>query len=254
MSGFYPKKRYGQHFLTDNNIAIKIVKSLRKQQPVLEVGPGKGILTGIMADIFHDNLKVIEIDKCAVEYIIEHIKLPSENVIYKDFLKTELRSLFDGEFTIIGNFPYNISSQIFFRILECREIVTEVVCMIQREVAQRICSKHGNRVYGILSVFLQTFYDIEYLFTVNEKVFFPRPKVKSAVIRLSRNNRKEPDCDEELFFKVVKTAFNQRRKILLNSLKGLLEGGNKFNALLSLRPEQLTPDDFISLTQYIQEQ
>ncbi|PIY03029.1 MAG: ribosomal RNA small subunit methyltransferase A, partial [Bacteroidetes bacterium CG_4_10_14_3_um_filter_31_20] len=201
-----PKKSLGQHFLTDTNIARKIVNSLTTCSNVLEIGPGKGVLTKIIIEKNIENFKVIEIDSESVEYLKSNINLKPEQIIFADFLKTDIKSIFENKFSIIGNFPYNIGSQIFFKVLQNHEQVVEVVCMLQKEVAQRIATKSGSKVYGILSVLLQTFYNIEYLFTVNEKVFNPPPKVKSAVIRLTRNNRQKLECDENLFFNVVKTS------------------------------------------------
>ncbi|PIV63158.1 MAG: 16S rRNA (adenine(1518)-N(6)/adenine(1519)-N(6))-dimethyltransferase [Bacteroidetes bacterium CG02_land_8_20_14_3_00_31_25] len=246
-----PKKSLGQHFLTDTNIARKIVNSLTTCSNVLEIGPGKGVLTKIIIEKNIENFKVIEIDSESVEYLKSNINLKPEQIIFADFLKTDIKSIFENKFSIIGNFPYNIGSQIFFKVLQNHEQVVEVVCMLQKEVAQRIATESGSKVYGILSVLLQTFYNIEYLFTVNEKVFNPPPKVKSAVIRLTRNNRQKLECDENLFFNVVKTSFNQRRKTLSNSLKPVL-GGKKIDLPVFLkRPEQLTVDEFIGLTKII---
>jgi len=246
-----PKKSLGQHFLNDKNISRKIVESLTFSGPVLEIGPGKGILTDILLEKYHENLKVVEIDSESVEYLKQNSKLKINQLIHEDILQFNISALFTGHFAVIGNFPYNIGSQIFFRILENRNQVDEVVCMVQREVAQRIAEKPGSRVYGILSVLLQTFYKIDYLFTVNETVFLPPPNVKSAVIRLTRNARKGLDCDEKLFFTVVKTAFNQRRKTLSNSVKSLLQGNVITHPLLSKRPEQLSVDEFVELTNLI---
>ena len=229
-----PKKSLGQHFLTDTNIARKIVNSLTTCSNVLEIGPGKGVLTKIIIEKNIENFKVIEIDSESVEYLKSNINLKPEQIIFADFLKTDIKSIFENKFSIIGNFPYNIGSQIFFKVLQNHEQVVEVVCMLQKEVAQRIATKSGSKVYGILSVLLQTFYNIEYLFTVNEKVFNPPPKVKSAVIRLTRNNRQKLECDENLFFNVVKTSFNQRRKTLSNSLKPVL-GGKKIDLPVFLK-------------------
>jgi len=247
-----PKKSLGQHFLIDKNIARKIVDSLTFSDSVLEIGPGKGVLTNILLEKYFDNLKVVEIDGESVEYLKENSKLKAEQLIHQDILSFNISTLFSGHFAIIGNFPYNIGSQIFFKILENRNQVDEVVCMIQREVAQRIAEKPGSRVYGILSVLLQAFFNIEYLFTVSETVFLPPPNVKSAVIRLTRNQRKELDCDEKLFFIVVKTAFNQRRKTISNSIKSLNNGKQiSPNVLLTKRPEQLSVDEFVELTNLI---
>lgn len=246
MSYIKPKKRFGQHFLIDQNIAHKIVESLGSKVPdVLEIGPGTGVLTQYLLERQELNLHVIEIDRDSVAYLQEHF--PQINNIWsEDFLKSDISQKFSGNFSIIGNFPYNISSQIFFRVLDMRNRVPEVVGMIQKEVAQRIASKHGNKTYGIMSVLLQTFYEIEYLFTVSEQVFNPPPKVKSAVIRLKRNERMELPCDEKFFIKVVKSAFNLRRKMLRNSLKNICE--NLPDKFAELRPEQLSVQDFIDLT------
>lgn len=246
MSYVKPKKSLGQHFLTDQNIALKIVESLSKDVPdVLEIGPGTGVLTQFLLNRSEINLHVVEIDRDSVTYL--HENFPGlKNVWSEDFLKADIAAKFAGDFSIIGNFPYNISSQIFFKVLAMRNRVPEVVGMIQREVAERISSKHGKKTYGILSVLLQTFYEIEYLFTVSEQVFNPPPKVKSAVVRLTRNNRKELPCNEEFFVKVVKAAFHLRRKMLRNSLKGICE--NLPENYATKRPEQLSVNDFIELT------
>lgn len=245
------KKRLGQHFLKDRNIAFKIVGSLNLKDgsQVLEIGPGTGILTGLLLEEHEIRLKVIEIDRDSVEYLREHYPIPEGNIYEADFLSADISALFQGPFSIIGNFPYNISSQIFFKILEHRDQIPEVVGMIQKEVAERISSGPGNRTYGILSVLLQAFYDIEYLFTVSENVFIPPPAVKSAVIRLTRNHRSHLDCDESDFFKVVKTAFNQRRKVLNNALKSLSSSiPEEFSRK---RAEQLSVFQFESLTRQI---
>lgn len=250
MSVVRPKKNLGQHFLTDQNIARKIVDSLGTEIPdVLEIGPGTGVLTQYLLQRNEINLHVIEIDRESVAYLKQHF--PQLNNIYEeDFLKAGIESRFSEKFNIIGNFPYNISSQIFFRILAVRNRVPEVVGMVQKEVAERIASKHGTKSYGILSVLLQAFYNIEYLFTVSEHVFLPPPKVKSAVIRLKRNNVESLPCDEKLFTSVVKAAFNQRRKMLRNSLRNICEEvPEKF---AEKRPEQLSVSDFIEITQLIE--
>lgn len=246
MSFVKPKKNLGQHFLTDQNIARKIVDSLGADVPdILEIGPGMGVLTRYLLERPELNVHVVEIDTESVDYLAASFpKL--KHIWAEDFLKSDIKARFNGPFALIGNFPYNISSQIFFRILEFRDRIPETVGMVQKEVAERIAAPHGSKVYGILSVLLQAFFDIEYLFTVSEKVFNPPPKVKSAVIRLTRNKVDQLPCDEQLFMKVVKTAFNQRRKMLRNSLKGV-------SADLPLnfaekRPEQLTVNDFVTLT------
>ena len=240
-----PKKSLGQHFLRDQNIAIKIVESLGTDvSDVLEIGPGTGVLTQYLLNRPEINLHVIEIDRDSVAFL--HENFPALKHIWsEDFLKADIQQKFDGNFSIIGNFPYNISSQILFKVLEMRNRVPEVVGMFQKEVAERIAGKSGKKTYGILSVLLQAFYDIEYLFTVHEHVFDPPPRVKSAVIRLTRNSRTELPCDEKLFVKVVKTAFNQRRKMMRNSLKTVCE--NLPPEFAEKRPEQLSVDAFIDL-------
>ena len=250
MSVVRPKKNLGQHFLTDQNIARKIVDSLGTEIPdVLEIGPGTGVLTQYLLQRNEINLHVIEIDRESVAYLKQHFP-QLINIYEEDFLKAGIENRFSEKFNIIGNFPYNISSQIFFRILAVRNRVPEVVGMIQKEVAERIASKHGTKSYGILSVLLQAFYNIEYLFTVSEHVFLPPPKVKSAVIRLKRNSVESLPCDEKLFTSVVKAAFNQRRKMLRNSLRNICEEvPEKF---AEKRPEQLSVSDFIEITQLIE--
>lgn len=253
MSIVRAKKSLGQHFLRDQNIARKITESLLPvTDEVLEIGPGMGVLTRILLASPSFSVRAIDIDRESIEYL--HTELPEhkDRILYGDFLKMDITELYQKPFSVIGNLPYNISSQIFFRIIENRELVTQVVCMIQKEVAERISAPHGNKTYGILSVFLQTFYNIEYLFTVGEKVFDPPPKVKSAVIRLTRNDRKELGCDEKLFFQVVKTGFNQRRKTLRNSIRGLLPPGFESD-YLSLRSEQLSVTDFLQLCAELQQ-
>lgn len=250
------KKNLGQHFLKDKNIASEIVDSLQANQieQVLEVGPGMGVLTQFLLKKDYQTF-VIEIDRESVEYLQNHFPQLEKRIISGDFLRLKFDDYFTSKFAVIGNFPYNISSQIFFKVLENREQIPEVVGMIQKEVAERISAPPGSKTYGILSVFLQAFYDIEYLFTVDEHVFSPPPKVKSAVIRLTRNNRAALDCDEKLFFQVVKMAFNQRRKTMRNSLKALITDESlKSNELLSERPEQLSVPTFELLTRLISEQ
>ncbi|MDR0766812.1 MAG: 16S rRNA (adenine(1518)-N(6)/adenine(1519)-N(6))-dimethyltransferase RsmA [Odoribacteraceae bacterium] len=246
------KKYLGQHFLKDRNIAQKIAESLLPvTREVLEIGPGTGNLTRHLLEMPRLSVKAIEIDAEAVEYLHATFPTHRDNIIRGDFLKEELSGYFPVPFSIIGNFPYNISSQIFFKILSGREWIPQVVCMIQKEVAERLSSPPGNKSYGILSVLLQTYYTIEYLFTVHEQVFDPPPRVKSAVIRLTRNTREQLGCNEKLFLAVVKNGFNQRRKTLRNSLKLVLPGGFSSDKL-SLRPEQLGVDDFIALCNEIE--
>ena len=245
-----PKKHLGQHFLKDQNIARKIVSSLSPEtKNLLEIGPGTGILTQILLNSDIKNYFVIEIDKESITHLQSLFPDFSENIIQGDFLKFNPEKHFPGSFSIIGNFPYNISSQILFKVLEHRDQVAEVVGMFQKEVAERIASPPGNKKYGILSVLVQAFYKIEYLFTVSESVFDPPPKVKSAMIRLKRNESENLDCNENLFFKIVKAGFNQRRKTLRNALKQI-ELSDEINStgLLSKRAEQLNVEDFILLT------
>ena len=247
------KKSLGQHFLKDEGIARRIADSLElsERTPVLEIGPGMGVLTKYLINNPNADFTVVEIDKESVAYLNEHY--PELRVIDGDFLKMRLDQVYPDGLCVIGNFPYNISSQIFFKVLEYRDLVPQVVGMIQKEVAERLAEPPGSRTYGILSVLLQAYYDIEYLFTVDENVFAPPPKVKSAVVRLKRNSRKSLDCDEKLFFTVVKTAFNQRRKQLRNSLKPLLpkKDDEAEPKILDYRPEQLGVEDFVELTNYV---
>jgi len=246
-----PKKHLGQHFLTDNNVAEKIVKQLSTDTTsLIEIGPGTGVLTKIILEKEILNFYVIDIDRESIEYLKQNFTKLENKIISNDFLKFNLSEIFSTDFSIIGNFPYNISSQILFRVLDFRSQVSEVVGMFQKEVAERIASPPGNKTYGILSVLVQAFYDIEYLFTVNENVFFPPPKVKSAVIRLKRNSVTNLACDEKLFFQVVKLGFNQRRKTLRNSLKSF-KFEDKGIELLSKRAEQLNVQDFVELTNSI---
>ena len=317
------KKGLGQHFLTDQAIAQNIVGAL-KGSPVLEVGPGMGVLTkyllsrsdgvcsgstasqssappfasltvpplnvprvavvsppaapsdrddsersdsgslrgtplspppGVQGGESSRQLKAVEIDMESVDYLRKHFPQLGEGLIEGDFLKMDLATVFPGEYSVIGNFPYNISSQIFFKILDHKDIIPEVVCMIQKEVAERIAEKPGTKTYGILSVFLQAWYDIEYLFTVGSGAFNPPPKVQSAVIRLTRNSRTSLGCDEKLFRSIVKASFGQRRKTLRNSLKPLIPASKKdgpasilTDPVFDLRPERLGVEDFVRLT------
>ncbi len=305
-----PKKALGQHFLTDLSVAQKIADALVVESdaaggeasgagashdagadhdsgaaaamPVLEIGPGMGVLSQYLLERGDIDLKMIEIDRESVDYLLVHFPKAAGRVIEGDFLKMNLSYFFPpksaasgsgssakgkghdaatGTFAVIGNFPYNISSQIFFRIIDHKDSIPQVVCMIQKEVAERIAEKPGSKTYGILSVLLQAWYDIEYLFTVGEGAFNPPPKVKSAVIRLRRNSRTDLGCDEKLFKTIVKTSFNQRRKTLRNSLKPLVTdkaarevwtpeqtAGFLSNPVFDLRPERLGVEDFISLT------
>lgn len=270
-----PKKALGQHFLKDNKIAERIVKALVSPETspvtdpetaavpatnqVLEIGPGTGVLTAFLVKEQGIDFKLIEIDDESVRYLREYYPQLGDSLIEGDFLRMDLEALFPGKFMIIGNFPYNISSQIFFKVLDYREKIPTVVGMLQKEVAQRLASPPGNKDYGILSVLLQAWYNIEYLFTVDENSFIPPPKVKSAVIRITANDRKGLGCDEVLFKKVIKATFNQRRKTIRNSIKSLLSTldttGKAYEALcrartplLAKRPEQLSVEEFVELT------
>lgn len=249
------KKHLGQHFLTDENIAKDIADTLNLKgyDSVLEIGPGMGVLTKYLLEK-DTTTYVIEIDTESVEYLNAHYPKLHGKIISKDFLKYNINEVFNGRpFAIIGNFPYNISSQIVFRCLELRDQVPEFSGMFQKEVAERICEKKGSKTYGILSVLVQAFYDAEYLFTVHENVFNPPPKVKSGVLRLRRKENYHLPCDEKLFFNVVKTGFQQRRKTLRNSLKSFnLSDNLKEDTIFDLRPEQLTVEQFIELTQKIE--
>lgn len=252
-----PKKHLGQHFLKDKNIASKIVQSLtlhRDYRQVLEIGPGTGVLTQFLVQDEHFTTSLIELDTESVHYLQEHYPELKSRIFYKDFLKTDLLTLMQEPFAVIGNFPYNISSQIFFKILDIKNEVPEIVCMLQKEVADRLKSPPGSKAYGILSVLLQAYYDIEYLFTVEPGVFNPPPKVRSGVIRLKRNDRQQLACDEQLFRRVVKQSFQTRRKTLRNALKplNLPETIRQLNTL-DLRAEQLSVNDFVELTLKIEE-
>jgi 16S rRNA (adenine1518-N6/adenine1519-N6)-dimethyltransferase len=247
-----PKKKLGQHFLKDNNIAARIVTSFSGEgcDSVLEIGPGTGILTGALLERNFSDFQVIEIDDESVQYLRSNYGVKI-NIIAGDFLAFDLRAHFKGTLGIIGNLPYNISSQIFFKIIQYRDIIPEVCCMVQKEVAQRICAKPGSRIYGILSVLVQAYYSADYLFSVSGAMFYPPPKVESGVIRLLRNQLKSIDCNEELFVKVVKACFNQRRKKLRNSVKAAFDLSEYDFVESDLRPEQLSTDQFIGLTNWI---
>ena len=254
MNQVRPKKFLGQHFLKDLGIARRIADTLLDYQslPVLEIGPGMGVLTQFLLENKMD-LTAVELDRESVPYLNDHFPELRGKIIEADFLKLDLNPLFPGSFCVIGNYPYNISSQIFFKVLDYKDRIPCCSGMIQKEVAERIASVPGKKAYGIISVLLQTWYDIEYLFTVDENVFNPPPKVKSAVVRLTRNNRKTLDCDEKLYKTVIKTAFNQRRKTMRNSLKPLLGKECELFQLpvFTKRPEQLSVEEFIELTQLI---
>ena len=250
------KKALGQHFLTDQSVARAIVAALSADSPVrdvLEIGPGMGVLSQYLVQREDIDLKLIEIDSESVEYLLTHLPGMEGRLMEGDYLRLDMSRIFPGPYRVIGNFPYNISSQIFFKILEDKDRVPEVVCMIQKEVADRIAEKPGSKVYGILSVLLQAWYDIEYVISVGPGAFVPPPKVHSAVIRLRRNARTELGCDERLFKQVVKTAFNQRRKTLRNALKPLLpEGADTSDPIFDLRAERLGVEDFVRLTLLLQ--
>ena len=248
------KKSLGQHFLNSEDVAMRTVEALKEtfqendRNSVLEVGPGMGVLTKYLLKEENLDFKAVELDEESVEYLLSHYPSIEGRLFEGDFLRMDLDSLFKHEFSIIGNFPYNISSQIFFKILENKDKVPTAVGMVQKEVAERLASPPGNKAYGILSVLLQAWYDIEYLFTVGPHLFSPPPKVNSAVIRIRRNDRTELGCDEILFKKVVKTCFNQRRKTIRNSIKPLTgEYSVPQSELLDLRPEQLSVEMFAEL-------
>jgi 16S rRNA (adenine1518-N6/adenine1519-N6)-dimethyltransferase len=245
------KKHLGQHFLTDLNIAQKIVNALPQDGlPILEIGPGTGVLTQYLID--RDNFTALDIDNESIEFLKQKYPEHAHKIHFQDFLEADLKPFASkGNFKVVGNFPYNISTQIMFRVLEYRNHVSSLVGMFQKEVAQRIAEKPGSKSYGILSVLLQAFYKIDYLFTVSEHVFNPPPKVKSAVIRLTRNTTLNLNCDEDLFFKVVKASFNQRRKTIRNSVKVLSGNSPVESVYLDKRAEQLSVAEFVELTNAI---
>ncbi len=251
-----PKKHLGQHFLTDENICKKIAHSFSGHQgcnTVLEIGPGMGALTKYLLDMPDTDVHVMEIDTDSVAYLSQHYPKLEGKIYGVDFLKYDLHSIFgDKSFSVVGNFPYNISSQILFKCLDYRNQIPEIMGMFQKEVALRVAEKPGSKQYGIISVLLQAFYDIEYCFTVDEHVFNPPPKVKSGVIRCTRNKRETLGCDEALFIKIVKATFNQRRKTIRNSIKmlGFLVNGD--HPYFTLRPEVLSVDQFIELTKFVE--
>lgn len=250
-----PKKHLGQHFLTDRSIARRIVEALDPDPgaTVVEIGPGTGVLTEFLLEREIRFLPV-EVDPESVAHLIKRWPGLSEQIIHQDFLKLRIEEQVGGPFHVIGNFPYNISSQILFRLLEHRQQVLSVVCMVQKEVAERIASPPGSREYGILSVLLQAYFDIELLFTVKPGSFFPPPKVTSGVIRLTRNRTTTLPCNEKLFFRVVKNLFNQRRKMIRNSIKSILLNLDSDSELLAKRPEQLGVPEFIELTRWVESQ
>ena len=266
MKSVKAKKSLGQHFLIDESIAKRIVDSLVLPEKadkieVLEIGPGTGVLTKYLLAEPQIRLDVAEIDRDSIAYLKSEYPQLTPSLYERDFLAMDLARLFNNSFYIIGNFPYNISSQIFFKVLDYRDMVPQIVCMLQKEVAERLASKPGNKAYGILSVLLQAWFNIEYLFTVQENVFNPPPKVKSGVIRLTRNSRTTLDCDEILFKQIIKTCFNQRRKTIRNSIKTILSPlpAEKTVAvlnspLMTQRPEQLSVEEFVILTQLCRQQ
>lgn len=251
-----PKKALGQHFLKDLEIASRIADTLAayRHLPVLEVGPGTGVLTRFLLDNGH-NLAVVEVDAESVNYLRQNFPALQNRILAADFLRLDLQRLYPTPFCIIGNYPYHISSQIFFKALDCKAHVRCCAGMIQKEVAERLAAPPGSKTYGILSALIQPWYDVEYLFTVNETAFDPPPKVKSAVVRLTRNSRNALHCDEALYRHVVKTSFNQRRKTLRNSMKPIL--GKNFDGyampVFDKRPEQLSVEQFVELTLIVQQ-
>ena len=251
-----PKKHLGQHFLTDKNMCRKIANSYGKHENctrVVEIGAGMGALTTALLERADLELQVADVDKESIDYLNENFKILEGKIHEADFLKTDIVRFYGGkQFGVVGNFPYNISSQIIFRCLEYRDLIPEIMGMFQREMAMRIAEKPGTKQYGIISVLTQAFYDVTYLFTVDEQLFNPPPKVKSGVIRCVRNQRKDMTCREDLFIQVVKMGFNQRRKTLRNSLKQLLAGMDTTSEVFNLRPERLSVEDFIQLTLLIQ--
>lgn len=255
MNKVKPKKALGQHFLTDETIAARIAATLDdyKGMPVLEVGPGMGVLTKYLLDYGHD-VTAVEIDEESVDYLNQNFPSLHGRILGDDFLKMDLAKVMGNrQFCVIGNYPYNISSQIFFKVLDYKDLIPCCSGMLQKEVAERLAAAPGSKVYGILSVLLQAWYDIEYLFTVNENVFNPPPKVKSGVIRMKRNDVTQLGCDEKLFRTIVKTTFGQRRKTLRNSIRGLLPPGCVLPDLpvWGQRPEQLSVQEFINLTNVV---
>lgn len=258
MKSVKPKKNLGQHFLTDLNVAKRIADTVDAcpNIPILEIGPGMGVLTQYLVEK-HRDVKAVEIDKESVAYLNEAFPILHDNVVGADFLQMNLEDIFSGkQFVLTGNYPYDISSQIFFKMLDNRDLIPCCTGMIQREVALRIAAQPGNKTYGILSVLIQAWYDVEYLFTVDEDVFNPPPKVKSAVIRMTRNNVSKLNCDEILFKHLVKTVFNQRRKMLRVSLRQMIPNKVHKNFyeqdVMTKRPEQLTIAQFVELTNMVE--
>ena len=256
-----PKKNLGQHFLTDLSIARQIADTVDAYPdiPVLEIGPGMGVLTQYLVEKPRE-VKAVEIDSESVAFLYEKFPKLRENILGQDFLLMDLNEVFDGkQFVLTGNYPYDISSQIFFKMLDYKDLIPCCTGMIQREVAQRMAAAPGSKTYGILSVLIQAWYDVEYLFTVDENVFNPPPKVKSAVIRMTRNKVTDIGCDEKLFKRVVKTVFNQRRKMLRVSLRQIFNMGKPADGfyeqdIMTKRPEQLSIPQFVELTNMVEEQ
>lgn len=258
MKSVKPKKNLGQHFLTDLNVAKRIADTVDAcpNIPILEIGPGMGVLTQYLVEK-HRDVKAVEIDKESVAYLNEAFPILHDNIVGADFLQMNLEDIFSGkQFVLTGNYPYDISSQIFFKMLDNKNLIPCCTGMIQREVALRIAAQPGNKTYGILSVLIQAWYDVEYLFTVDEDVFNPPPKVKSAVIRMTRNNVSKLNCDEILFKRLVKTVFNQRRKMLRVSLRQMIPNKVHKNFyeqdVMTKRPEQLTIAQFVELTNMVE--
>ena len=258
MKSVKPKKNLGQHFLTDLNVAKRIADTVDAcpNIPILEIGPGMGVLTQYLVEK-HRDVKAVEIDKESVAYLNEAFPILHDNIVGADFLQMNLEDIFSGkQFVLTGNYPYDISSQIFFKMLDYKNLIPCCTGMIQREVALRIAAQPGNKTYGILSVLIQAWYDVEYLFTVDEDVFNPPPKVKSAVIRMTRNNVSKLNCDEILFKRLVKTVFNQRRKMLRVSLRQMIPNKAHKNFyeqdVMTKRPEQLTIAQFVELTNMVE--
>lgn len=258
MKSVKPKKNLGQHFLTDLNVAKRIADTVDTcpNIPILEIGPGMGVLTQYLVEK-HRDVKAVEIDKESVAYLNEAFPILHDNIVGADFLQMNLEDIFSGkQFVLTGNYPYDISSQIFFKMLDNKNLIPCCTGMIQREVALRIAAQPGNKTYGILSVLIQAWYDVEYLFTVDEDVFNPPPKVKSAVIRMTRNNVSKLNCDEILFKRLVKTVFNQRRKMLRVSLRQMIPNKVHENfydqEVMTKRPEQLTIAQFVELTNMVE--
>lgn len=246
------KKHLGQHFLNDESIAKNIVDALLikdNTSPIVEIGPGTGVLTQHLISL--QGFYAMDVDAESVEFLKQKYPEYQNKILLEDFLSSDLSKLNSASYNVIGNFPYNISSQIMFKVLENKNRINLVVGMFQKEVAERLAEKPGSKTYGILSVLLQAFYNIEYLFTVHENVFTPPPKVKSAVIRLTRNSVKKLDCDEILFKKVIKTAFNQRRKTIRNSIRSLFNNNELRFPLLDKRPEQLSVTEFVELARFV---